>query len=91
MRWGWVWMTARSVPFDEEEDAKSISHSVTLEEDTSDLPLIRKVLLHLSEKVSRRMRKDSFYGQRVTLTVRYSDFLHLHQTEDPLSIHQQRQ
>ena len=62
------------VPFDEEEDPKSISNSVTLEEDTSDLPLIRKVLLQLSERVSRRMRKDSFYGQRVTLTVRYSDF-----------------
>jgi DNA polymerase IV len=62
------------VPFDEEEDPKSISNSVTLEEDTSEIPLIRKVLLQLSERVSRRMRKDIFYGQRVTLTVRYSDF-----------------
>ena len=62
------------VPFDEEEDAKSLSHSVTLEEDTSDPLLIRKVLLQLSEKVSRRMRKEGFYGKRVTLTVRYSDF-----------------
>ena len=62
------------VPFDEEEDAKSISHSVTLEEDTSELNVLRKVLLQLSERVSRRMRKDSFYGRRVTLTVRYSDF-----------------
>jgi len=62
------------VPFDEEEDAKSISHSVTLEEDSSDLNLLRKVLLQLSERVSRRMRRDGFYGKRVTLTVRYSDF-----------------
>ncbi|HSB06968.1 MAG TPA: DNA polymerase IV [Thermodesulfobacteriota bacterium] len=62
------------VPFDEEEDAKSLSHSVTLEEDTSDPILIRKVLLHLSERVSKRMRKDGFYGRRITLTVRYSDF-----------------
>jgi len=62
------------VPFDEEEDAKSISHSVTLEEDTSDSTLLRKVLLQLSERVSRRMRKDGFYGKRVALTVRYSDF-----------------
>jgi len=37
------------VPFDEEEDAKSISHSVTLEEDTSDPTLLRKVLLQLSK------------------------------------------
>jgi DNA polymerase-4 len=62
------------VPFDEEEDAKSISHSVTLEEDTSDPNLLRKVLLQLSERVSRRMRKETFYGSRVTITVRYSDF-----------------
>jgi DNA polymerase-4 len=62
------------VPLDKEEDAKSISHSVTLEEDTSDPNLLKKVLLQLSEKVSRRMRKEGFYGRRVTLTIRYSDF-----------------
>jgi DNA polymerase-4 len=62
------------LPFDEEEDAKSISHSVTLEEDTSDLNTLRKVLLQLSERVSRRMRPDGFYGRRVVLTIRYSDF-----------------
>jgi len=62
------------VPFDEEEDAKSISHSVTLEEDTSDANILRKVLLQLSERVSRRMRREGFYGKRVSLTVRYSDF-----------------
>jgi DNA polymerase-4 len=62
------------VPFEEEGDAKSISHSVTLEEDTSDSNLLRKVLLQLSEKVSKRMRRESFYCRRVTLTVRYSDF-----------------
>jgi DNA polymerase IV len=62
------------VPFDEEEDAKSISHSVTLEEDTSDPNMLRKVLLQLSERVSRRMRKEGFYGKRIVLTVRYSDF-----------------
>jgi DNA polymerase-4 len=62
------------IPFDEEEDAKSISHSVTLEEDTSDPNRVRKVLLQLSEKVSRRMRREGFYGKRLVLTVRYSDF-----------------
>jgi DNA polymerase-4 len=62
------------VPFDEEEDAKSISHSVTLEEDTSDPSILRKVMLQLSERVSRRMRREGFYGRRIALTVRYSDF-----------------
>lgn len=62
------------VPFDQEEDAKSISHSVTLEEDSSDPEVLRKVLFHLSERVSRRMRGGGCYGRRVTLTVRYADF-----------------
>jgi len=62
------------IPFDEEEDPKSVSHSVTLEKDTSDLEALKKVLLQLSERVSRRMRRDFLYGKRVTLTVRYSDF-----------------
>ncbi len=62
------------VPLEEEGDAKSISHSVTLEEDTLDQNLLKKVLLQLSEKVSRRMRKDGFCGKRTTITVRYSDF-----------------
>lgn len=62
------------VPFDEEEDAKSISHSVTLEADTSDPRLSKKVLLQLSERVSRRMRRERFYGKRIAVTVRYSDF-----------------
>jgi len=62
------------VPFDKEEDAKSISHSVTLEEDTSDPKLLRKVLLQLSERVSRRMRREGFYGKRIAITVRYADF-----------------
>jgi DNA polymerase-4 len=62
------------VPFDEEGNAKSISHSITLEEDTSDPNMLRKVLLQLSERVSRRMRKEGFYGKRIAITVRYSDF-----------------
>lgn len=62
------------VPFDEEEEAKSFSHSVTLEKDTLESRFLKKVLLQLSEKVSRRMRREAFYGRRVILTVRYSDF-----------------
>jgi DNA polymerase-4 len=61
-------------PFDEGEEAQSISHSVTLEEDTSDPNILRKVLLQLSEKVSKRMRREGFYGRRIAITVRYSDF-----------------
>jgi DNA polymerase-4 len=62
------------VPFDEGEDAKSISNSVTLEEDTSDPDFLKKVLLQLSERVARRMRREGCFGKRITLTIRYSDF-----------------
>jgi DNA polymerase-4 len=71
---GLGWDDSPVLPFDEEEDAKSISHSVTLEEDTSDPNILKKVMLQLSERVSRRMRREGFYGRRIAITVRYSDF-----------------
>jgi len=71
---GLGWDDSPVLPFDEEEDAKSISHSVTLEKDTSDPDILKKVLLQLSEKVSRRMRREGFFGKRIAITVRYSDF-----------------
>src|SRR4030065_2895290 len=71
---GLGWDDSPVLPFDEEEDAKSISHSVTLEEGTSDPNILKKVMLQLSEKASRRMRRGAFYGRRISITVRYSDF-----------------
>lgn len=62
------------VPFDEDVEAKSFSHSVTLQNDTLDPNIIKKIILQLSERVSRRMRKEGFYGKRITVTIRYSDF-----------------
>ena len=55
------------VPFDEEGDAKSISHSVTLEEDTSDPNILRKVMSQLSERVSRRMRREDSTERELSL------------------------
>ncbi len=74
------------IPFDEEEDPKSFSHSVTLEEDTSDPDRIKKVLLLLSEKVSRRMRKEGFYGKEDRPHPPLLGFLHLPKAEDPLQM-----
>ncbi len=62
------------VPFEQEEEAKSIGHSVTLEEDTRDPQRLKKVLFQLSERVSKRMRKEGYFGKRITLTIRYGDF-----------------
>jgi DNA polymerase-4 len=36
--------------------------------------MLRKVLLQLSERVSRRMRREGLYGKRIAITVRYADF-----------------
>ncbi len=57
-----------------DRDVKSIGHEETLSEDILELDSARKELLFLANKVSRRMRKDSFKGKTVTLKVKYSDF-----------------
>jgi DNA polymerase-4 len=58
----------------EDGDAKSMGHSMTLDEDCSDLALIERHILQLSEKVGRRLRRGSYTGRTVTLTLRYADF-----------------
>ncbi len=56
------------------EESKSIGHSMTLDEDCSDLSLIERHILQLSEKVGRRLRRGSYSGRTVCLTLRYTDF-----------------
>jgi DNA polymerase-4 len=58
----------------EEEEAKSIGHSMTLEEDCTDIIMIERHILQLSEKVGRRLRRGLYGGRTVSLTVRYADF-----------------
>ena len=59
---------------DSEGEAKSMGHSMTLDEDCSDSALIERHVLQLSEKVGRRLRRGSYTGRTVTLTLRYADF-----------------
>ncbi|MGE5808168.1 MAG: DNA polymerase IV [Nitrospirota bacterium] len=58
----------------QEEQSKSVGHSMTLDEDCSDVPMLERHILQLSEKVGRRLRRGSYHGSTVTLTLRYSDF-----------------
>jgi DNA polymerase-4 len=58
----------------ETEEAKSMGHSMTLDEDCSDMGIIERHILQLSEKVGRRLRRGSYSGRVVSLTLRYSDF-----------------
>ncbi len=56
------------------EEVKSMGHSMTLDEDCSDITMIERHLLQLSEKVGRRLRRGSYSGRTVTVTLRYADF-----------------
>jgi DNA polymerase-4 len=52
---------------------KSISGEVTLEEDTSDTSVIKRILLAQAERVARRLRKSGFRGRTITLKLRADD------------------
>jgi DNA polymerase-4 len=53
---------------------KSLSTELTLPEDTSDRGVLKKHLLHQSERVARRLRKHGFKGRTVTLKIKHSNF-----------------
>lgn len=51
------------IPDSQTPEPKSFSHSLTLPRESDDRVYIESVLLYLSEKVARRMRKDHFCGR----------------------------
>jgi DNA polymerase-4 len=53
---------------------KSISGEVTLQEDTRDPLVIKRILLAQAERVARRLRKTGFRGRTITLKLRTDDF-----------------
>lgn len=56
------------------EEAKSVGHSMTIDHDVSDPEEMRRILLQLSERVGRRMRREGVRGRTVHVTVRHFDF-----------------
>jgi DNA polymerase-4 len=56
------------------EDAKSISHEHTYNEDTADINQLESTLMRLSEMVGRRLRESEFYARTLQLKLRYKDF-----------------
>lgn len=62
------------VPFADEEDVKSVGHSMTLERDVDDPAEINRFLLQLSEMVGSRARRCNVSGKTIHLYVRYADF-----------------
>lgn len=63
-----------AVPMEQEPDAKSVGHSMTLDRDVSDVETLEQHILHLSEMVGRRLRHGGYAGRTVTLTLRYTNF-----------------
>ncbi|BCS53883.1 DNA polymerase IV [Geobacter sp. SVR] len=62
------------VPHGEDDDVKSVGHSMTLERDVERREDILRFLLQLSERVGSRARRYGLSGKTVTLYVRYADF-----------------
>ena len=58
----------------EEAEARSVGHSMTLTEDCADREVLERHLLQLAEKVGRRMRRGGYRGRTVSVTLRYDDF-----------------
>ncbi len=66
--------TSPVVPADEQEEVKSVGHSMTLERDIESRHDMLKYLLQLAEMVGRRARRYGVAGKTVHLTVRLADF-----------------
>jgi DNA polymerase IV len=62
------------LPPEEEEEVKSVGHSMTLDRDVTGREALGKYLLQLAEMVGRRARRYQVTGKTIHLTVRYSDF-----------------
>ena len=66
--------TSPVVPHGEDDEVKSVGHSMTLTRDISAREDILRYLLQLTEMVGRRARRYGVSGRTVSLYVRYADF-----------------
>ncbi|MBR2373740.1 MAG: DNA polymerase IV [Lentisphaeria bacterium] len=57
-----------------ENEPKSISREITLDEDCSDIRQLRIILRTLARKVARRAAAHGYSGFNVTLKIKYADF-----------------
>jgi DNA polymerase-4 len=62
------------IPPEDDDEVKSVGHSMTLRKDISQRTDILRFLLQLSEMVGRRARRYGVRGRTVHLTIRYADF-----------------
>lgn len=73
----------------EHDEAKSISHEHTYNQDTANLEQIEATLMRLSEMVGRRLRENRFHARTIQLKLRYKDFTTItraHTLESPTQL-----
>ncbi len=75
------------VPMEDEEQVKSVGHSMTLPRDIEDRDQILKRLLQLSEMVGRRARKHGLAGKTISVYVRLGDFFSNFQKQTTINRH----
>ena len=61
-------------PVEVDDEIKSVSHEHTFDVDTSDREQMYSTIAHLSEKVSRRLRKYHLKGRTLTVKIRTEHF-----------------
>ena len=57
-----------------DREIKSVGQEETFDTDLLDLDVLKKSLLSLAQRVTRRMRRSDFAGRTITLKVKYQDF-----------------
>ena len=62
------------IPVEEEEQVKSVGHSMTLRRDIEKREDILRYLLQLAEMVGRRARRYAVTGKTVSIYLRFADF-----------------
>ena len=63
------------------QDVKSIGHEETFADDLLDIEAVRRELLSLAARVSRRLRRHGIAGKTVTVKVKYHDFVQVTRSE----------
>jgi nucleotidyltransferase/DNA polymerase involved in DNA repair len=72
-----LWQLSHGIddrPVSPEEGFKSIGHENTFEQDTGDPELIHKTVLHLTQKVSQRLREKCARARTISVKYREADF-----------------
>lgn len=58
----------------ESSDPKSVSHEHTFSVDTADRDQLESTVVHLAERVARRLREHSLWARTIQLKLRWTDF-----------------